>query len=816
MSIAITPTSEDLNDANYYADERKKITQWNRFKKAKPHLFSYTWIEIRLNRQLAAKNPEYWDNLIATDIRARRTFCTKLHCNIHYPRGQDCGERDHLQIFNSSDSVLTACETACRETFKHYQIGDTPMPSANITQWVNEGGGICLKYDAALYAMGIDDNRRTDKHITPHVDTIGTGFDVKLHDARGNDVYRDMYNNIAPNFKINQYYCQDLALQLFGEKCDLTTGEKILGFFIGETIVHLALWFGQKTIYGKTLTSINKPAVKVPTAKQVHKIREEDQRYFDVDNSAFCISDHITLSQLGITPATNHLTFSTEFANTGHLIEPLYVYTKSSNQLLEKPNKEININNYKSHMQRSRLTPEVIAKLPYPLKQIDYWAYSNDDATNLPRHLQRNLLGKRLTNEYDVLRTRVPRIDVHDLADSYEALYTDMHATCLRVVNQLVTDITLQILAEKMILYFLRTTVPGLIRAVAVAEIKVTQMILRYCASRLLTLTIVKLGASLITKVLARVAALASIPYVGVVLFLIALLDVALSFVDVLKVQNMTTQAGIDGYALLQIENNRQLYGYGTWEYSPSFLMDVYDQCTYRPGHSSGTPSDMEEAAIAAARRVFDRHRQPGSSTIANETARSGDEAPSPTITAPPASIGIQLEDVFNTKMEVDMQHMMFASMYIRDLKYNSNGSTIDQGHHNNKTLDEQELNSFALYLEQKNSQLTETVISQKLDTYMSEFMARMNTHNYCTYMLYGYIVLLFPVIAGYIGDQQHPGVKSTLLLIALLLFGLITFSFYAAQLFQPIEKNILVYFSNRKSPFAIINQLRDYLKKHE
>ncbi|MBT0716653.1 P74 protein 4, partial [Dolichomitus sp. PSUC_FEM 10030005] len=218
-----SPTSADQQDAINTSFERRKLADYNWYLKHKPNIMSRVTVEIHPDRVLQSRNHDYRDHAIHVRIKGTPAFCRAVACNKYYPRGRVCNKHSNLQIFKSGNTTVTACEHACSNLYKPtplYNPAEAAIAAAeeaakpskketnevdgNRVFWSDECDA-CITGFPEVYAMAIDDYRRTSDHTTPHTDTIGTGYDIdeKQLFRHGEDY--------ATYYKMNQYYCDDFA-----------------------------------------------------------------------------------------------------------------------------------------------------------------------------------------------------------------------------------------------------------------------------------------------------------------------------------------------------------------------------------------------------------------------------------------------------------------------------------------------------------------------------------------------------------------------------------------------------------------------------
>lgn len=781
----ILPTSLDMDDANEYAAQRMKLHVYNYALKTKPHLFSHTWIEIRMHTDLASHNIDNWDNLIHVSWRGNRKFCSKIRCNMFFPRGKKCSENDSLQIFKSGNTTITACEKSCRYTFLNMQVPVNSnnnlsevtlkkMDTSMITRW-SDRCDTCLLESQYIYGLGIDDYRRAPEHPTPHMDTIGTGYDISK------EPYIDEKGNETTRFKLNKYYCDDFAMQYKGNYCSSGTGEKIVGFFIGDYITHSINWFFKKTIFSNTLYTVNTPNVENISSSVRSELHKLDEEYFNIDAKRFCINPKIRLSDLGITRTNSHLFWSTEYSAAGTLIEPLYVYKSVDD--IAKYNET------------------------HKIKQKSFLKIVNDSL--IPENLKCDITGKRNLDDIDVLKLKFPIQNVYDAEYDLEKDHFTLSQKIIQYVTmlaQFLTDVGSQILVDKIIEYVCKQIIPKLLHQlsnlIGYLEIKISEYLIKTLISKFVFGVCAKMALTFVAKTLMKTAMLSEIPYVGVALFLLNIIDLVTAIGwDPLKMNNMLNQEGIDVLSKLEIEFRKKTYNYGTWEMSPMYLVSIYRILIVNEKENIRISKDHLEKFIPQLHDISELKYLFEDTIIENTNSKDPNKY---SLYDPPPVIGEKLNRVFDPNENLLLE-AIYASRYLQKLKKNSNGSLID--HNDNLTAKDikncaQEMSAIVKIPEEEYEKQFQTFVNDFLNKRLNNSTVLLTS---CVFYLCSFPIII--VICPYL-ITTPPKIQILIFIISfvLLYLFLVYTLLYSLQIFK-------VYESPNKTHISFLVQLDSKLQ---
>ncbi|AQQ79983.1 hypothetical protein LbFV_ORF63 [Leptopilina boulardi filamentous virus] len=622
-------TTKDSINANKYVIERQKILLYNIYLKKVPHIFSYVIIEIHPFKDIMKNvKKQFIKNCIYVRLKSSKIFCKKCKCNLHYPRGNTCNKQDDLIFFKSGNSDLTACETSCFNLYPYdYNdktiANDSSIINTPLTLW-SERCDSCIILASSIYNMGIDDYMRSQEHTVPHIDTIGTGYDI---DDK-NYIQKKTFNETI-HFKINKYYCDDLDRTLINNKCDTTTGEDIAGFFLGDTIFHLLKYSFTKLVKGKNIYTVNEPSV--PKVDELFKESEIEFNKIwktDINKNAFFLNPNVTLEDLGFSESTMHMYWTTEHDNIGGgLKEPLLVYSS----IIEH-------------------------EIPYNLRI--------DKET-----------GRRYLDEYEVLNFNRSIITIPPSigTDDHEI---DLYSYILSIVEEiskvgalLITQYGLETITK----YVLKNIVPIICKETLVLTNRILFSTLLRQITVKITLTIfIKSSISIILKTSKLI--LASIPIIDIILLVTTLLDIILSNFDILKEKNINmSQEGVDTYSDMEILFKKYTMGFGTPEWSPILFITYYKIVESDCLKKSTTTT--EENVIDKLNVLFNINE------IRKKDAKKNKEYNDFFKTNISYSLK-EMNDIINNEMDI-RKHVSWNMEYLKNILYNSNGSlitwTIDQ-----------------------------------------------------------------------------------------------------------------------------------------
>lgn len=631
----MSATTTDGYRANAYAFERAKLAQFNYFLKILPHVASHVVVEIHPYRELQRTNWAFRDDLIKVRLKASETFCQQTRCNPAYPRGKTCTDSDGLQIFKSGNSTVTACQKACRL----YRTDDGNDNRATVTQWSSRCD-TCVLYDGVLFAMGIDDYRRTDKHPTPHEDTVGTGYDVAdfpFVDEHGDETF---------GFALNSYYCEDFDMVLDADKlrCKMASGvEKAAGFVFGDYVTHMAHYLFADKVHGRSIDTVKTPRVPPVTLAEKYEIHAFDETWkYSIAKRAFFIDPRVKLSQLGIIPDGDNeyrMYWTTEYGWPGRLVGPATIpvplpLPKPAGDLKTKP----------------APGPDII--------RIDFEARyrAGGEGYGVPKQFRVDAYGVRSEDEYDLLKIHVP--PEHGDADDVQYVLTheyESFAQRLRHYATVVLQIGDAVAIQTSVNYVLRNLSPTVVKLCAGGADVVSKTVLYGCLRDMVAKTMARTAAGALAKrTAAKVVGDMALPLgIGDALAVSAVADGVLQAWDPLRTRSLIEQSGVDFYSKLDIELKKNgPYGRGTVEFSPILFFQKYRLVAAR-----GQSATAERAMPKLNENVYEF------------LAATADNA---------STTGFEISAEFVVDPDVDHAYeFYFRGRYLRELTVNSDGVRI-------------------------------------------------------------------------------------------------------------------------------------------
>lgn len=639
MEVHLTPspTPADQQDALNTSFERRKLADYNWHLKQKPNIISRIVVEIHPDRLLQARNHQFRDHAIHVRLKGTPAFCAAVRCNPFYPRGRMCTKHSNLQIFKSGNTTLTACEHACTTLYKPNPLY-TPAEAAaaaaveakrpkkpekkeekidgNRVFW-SEGCDACISGSPEVYGTVIDDHRRTTNHTTPHTDTIGTGYDVDEENLfrQGEDY--------ATYYKMNKYYCEDFAMDLKSDNsgCEASLGERIAGFFIGDTIVHLLRYLITHSFQGKNLNTVNTPNVPEITPEEIKRLtaRDDHSKY---DDSVYCINPAITLTDLGFSDGLYHMYWTTAGGFPGRLVEPMIFFRELDPSItsvtLPTPPPPAPTEIPRTRAARSIGSDFVeigktVLNTGTPFGSDSHINPMNPDGLlgemlgvkkpvtrpvgekGAPRHLRLNRFGMRIMTEYDILGLRPRLPSTRDPGEMVPPDPATLESDFLKISKQIVgiaQSAAEQAIVTGLIKTFFKRGLPMIARAIEHTGARIAAFVMKHVVNSVLVKVVTKAITGVLSRAIMRLVSLASAPVVGIILALLTLLDLALSFIDPLRVADLQDQTAIDLSAKIEIENNKIMYGMGTWEYSPATWIETFRMMNDMPDEEA--PADMK------------------------------------------------------------------------------------------------------------------------------------------------------------------------------------------------------------------------------
>lgn len=544
-----SPTELDLVSSDRYMYERNKLLFFNYYLRLKPHIFSHITLEIRFNKYIQTPSklpPEY--NIYVV-LRGSKKFCQQINCQAMYPRGQTCTETDTPKMFKSGNSDIAACHSSCYNLFDKKKDKAGVAYRAPFTKF-NEKQNCCAIYGNDIFAVGMDDYNRTDKHTTPRIDTIGTGFDL------ADEPYVDIEGNETFQFKMNKYYCEDFMKKWDGNKCYTPLYEEVFGFLVSSTLYKACQYGVRYAQTGVTATSVNKPPlpeITTPPPPEYHEWLSE------VNGNAFFINPHVTLTDLGITsPGLKHLIFTTEYGWPGRLVEPLIVYQEIGN--IQPDVKIVDFNEFNKNK----------------LIQFKYDSFGQRlvdeyDFLSIYKHINQNALAN---NEKDKDDSKVPPPED----------YTSTQIFCRNLLERMFNMIfnwntPLAIGIGKLQEYIIDSMIKGLNHIVTKLESGIVTHFMFTLSERLLIHSLMPVLLKPVFKLITMTLKVLSstIKTVDAVVNIVAIIDLIDLAVDFFNLNNEMGVRNIHQYSEMDILSRKKNYGYGTVEYSPIMLMSIYE-----------------------------------------------------------------------------------------------------------------------------------------------------------------------------------------------------------------------------------------------
>lgn len=533
MTTAVYPTEYDNNLAYKFAFERQKLMLFNEFLLRFPHIFSHVHLEIHANQELSKNNEAIQDECIYVRLKGSKIFCQQTRCNIFYPRGNVCTKTDEPKIFKSGNTDIIACQPAC------FNIFEGNHASFNFYSDNNE---CCQVTSNEIFALGADDYLRTDSHPTPHVDTIGTGFDL------ADEPYIDSNNNETFHFKLNKYYCDSFHLEHNkGEgACEESWGQYLTTFVTGDTIYKSFQYGSTYVRTGKFQYDVAQPDVPPVTGTPM----SHEDWDTNVNRNACFINPNIKLSDLGIFNNNRHLFYTTEYGWPGKLIEPTLIY--QSPALI--PTSE--------YVNGTSLKYQIIKKYFKPHKL---------------QHLNISKDGRRYYDEFDILGYK--KTTIH-----YKLIEADGSNVVEKWFREFIHETAPAILSDKD--FYIGIGIDSLAsryKKFALAVFKRTNYatMTLYQAKLLAVNTlsafmyrIMGNGSKFFASLL-KLSINLSNP-IGYVLIFFTLLDLILSPFDLFNDNNRTNQKFIDSYSIMNMIHTEREYGHRTVEYSPAVFMHQF------------------------------------------------------------------------------------------------------------------------------------------------------------------------------------------------------------------------------------------------
>lgn len=607
-NIIITADQRNYEDADLYCFERKKLTTFNWFLKTHTNIFSNVFVEIHPHRDLIKRNKDFFNNLIYVRLKGSPDFCKKTRCNLLYPRGQTCNEKDELKIFKSGNSNETACEAGC---FKMFDKVNGPL-----TNW-SKRCNACLQYNKHLYGIGIDDYNRSKEHPTPHIDTIGTGYDID------EEPYIDEEGDETFHFKLNKFYCENFNMNLYKDHCGHNTGEAILGFFIGDTIYSLIKYLFTDTIHGTSIYTVKNPNVGPVPDSFIKNAQKLDNSWNDINTKyAFYINPDITLSDLGIDKTNMHMYWTTEHDDFGGgLKEPLLVYknVEYSTQI---------INGKKPVPYQFRINPET---------------------------------GMRNIDEYEIANVRPIRAVFNDDSTldgktDHEKLMNTI-TTAAKITGVLAASIATDILIRHLIQNVLPAMLESAMKVIGRQISKHMVHMLAHNVVKDIATIFIRASLSQLVVQTFKSLAIGAFKYFNIATLILFALDLLVYFIDPLHMKSLGTQESIDIYSKIEMKIKEINYGYKTLEFSPIMYILLIESESSEDIHekiSNLKKTESEKQENVKFHPLYKKIKTPAKPNI---------------------SINALKVDKYDLDVNFTVKH---HAAFLSALKYNSNGQVIN------------------------------------------------------------------------------------------------------------------------------------------
>lgn len=571
------PTSLNYTNADLYSFERRKIQQFNYNALHNLNILSHTYFEISYNSDLTDNIELPWHRKIKFVVRARKKFCSQASCQSFFPRGNKCGLDDEPRVFKSGDYDIEACQFSCFNLFqktllpddeddddkknkndkkkkekktnpKEEQYARAPFLMYSYRQCA------CTMHDNSIFALGIDDYVRTDKHPLPRVDTIGTGFhysdsgnafDHKDFKPEDNPPFVDIEGNESFRFNVNRYYCDDFHLKFDGSRCYQSLGEKIFGFLVSSTLYKACQYGIRYSATGVSNTDVQK--LDLPPVRENPQHQTFDSWKNDIDENVFFINPNVSLLDLGFTENMKHCIFTTEYGYPGKLVEPLASGLNMTGNLID-----YNVRN------KDRL------------HQFKYDIYT----------------GRRLIDEYEIYGI-YKYIRSNPTKKEYESSdYNNPHDELVNIFKGLsenLGEVGAMLALSYMFDKGLKYSQNILKLSAEFLENTITPTLLHIVTREFLSQTLnpaLRIFSQIIAKLIRTSASLIKMVDVATtILGIIDLFDIGFDFFNMNKIMDNGT---IQQYSELDIAGIRQVYGYGTVEFSPVTFMLMCEQLKLR------------------------------------------------------------------------------------------------------------------------------------------------------------------------------------------------------------------------------------------
>lgn len=557
--IGAQPTPIDQLNCSHYVRQRTYLYQLNKLFEIVPHLASHFIVEIRAATQDTYEFPDAMrDKAIQVQVRFSKTGCDLTTCNPYFPRGQVCAKSTPPQLYQSGNDTILACQPSCYNTVPGSIISTIQMPP----MFFYEPYDSCLLIDNSYLAFSIDDYNRTTEHPKIGVDTIGTGFD--FDDKR---VFADDEGNVTPQARLNKYYCDRFHLDFkdngqFNE-CDDSTVRTILRYTTGSYWHSMYFWAKDYFIDGLSRYDTRVPPDLPPIDKSKYaEVLFDKELWQKQRGKCQKIDSNILLSQLGITSATRHMTWTNEFNTEGNLVEPLLVYTSVPDR---------NFNN---------VTSVDLTKAPF--KKIDYTKRRNYIKNELPTPVNLRLEDTGFIRQYKRLNISLPPISpdeagwVRRLLDKMLSIEFLDDLAKMVIVDKAIhfaAGLIVQLL-KKLLPYVVGTIARIATRAILANALYkiVTEQVLTFIARALIDAT-----AAIFTGLATAASG------IGVALLIAVVFDLIFELWDPVGVNAIFRDAGLKAFAQSSFEKNLQQYKNRTAPFDLETMFSIVTNLSVTP-----------------------------------------------------------------------------------------------------------------------------------------------------------------------------------------------------------------------------------------
>lgn len=533
------PLIDNYTDAAVNATERSKLMSFNCFLKEYPHIFSHVNVEIRHNQLLDNKTVEQMNRNLKVRLIGTPKFASQINCNLYYPRGRECKPETPSLVFKSGNSDVPACQPSCFK-ITGSRVDEDGVPFRAPMAFFDKDQGTAIMQSDAIYRLAVDDYARTDAHLTTHVDTIGTGFDVPK-----DEYYMDTEGNKTYKIALNRYYCDDFMLEFRDGECKPSAAEFWVGIFVSSALYKAMQYGARYFATGVPANGIQK--VKLDPIRT--KAQTEAEWRAIINQQAVFFNPNLSLSDLGITADESFLIFTTEYGWPGRLVVPLIFYK----------------------------TPEHDKYL-----QIDYELLN---AKRLPQFAMTRD-GRRIYDEYDLmgqtsamLRNQVLEqySDENDAAEHMKSWFASM----IERIEAMLKSSEFYLIAgaaigPQIILTQMRKLIKSLLRTAMPKLTVITMNVLAHSlgmsiAARL-ALTLARVGTFALKFSLATIKALSVIGLVFDGLVILDLFDLAFDF---FSTKNLRDPSYPEAISELDLTVREKQFGWRSPECSPIYIISL-------------------------------------------------------------------------------------------------------------------------------------------------------------------------------------------------------------------------------------------------